>query len=334
MKVTLAIDLMGGDKSPKSTIEGIKIAIKHNDDVNFICFGTKNAIIKAKHTLGITRCKFMESSNDINSEEKVNTAIRKKESSMALCLQSTKNGEANASVSSGNTGALMSLSKIYFRAMEGINRPAICTVIPTVESISVLLDMGANAECTAQNLLEFAIMGSAFIKGAFGIENPTVGIINIGSEEAKGTPLVQEAYTLLSNSQIAKNFIGFIEGDELHNGKVNVIVTDGFTGNVVLKAMEGSGRTMKYFLKEYLFKNWLGKISIAIGLPCFRRIKQKIDPNNYNGAMFVGLNGIAVKSHGSSNAKGFANAIKVAIKLVQSDINATLKQEIISINNE
>lgn len=334
MKVTLAVDLMGGDKAPKSTIEGIKEALKRNCDIHFICFGSAEAIHKAEHVLGKERCEFVQSNDDILSHDKINIAIRKKESSMSLCLKATQEGKARASVSSGNTGALMSISKLYFRTIEGISRPAICTVIPTIESTSVLLDMGANAECTGENLLEFAIMGSAFIKGAFGIKNPAVGIVNIGEEETKGTPLVQEAHKLFKESIIAKNYIGFIEGDALHSGKVNVIVTDGFTGNIVLKTMEGSGKTMKYFLQHYLFGNILGKLATLIGLPCFKKIKSKIDPNKYNGAMFLGLNGIAVKSHGSSNAEGFANAIEVAYNLVVSDINTTVKEEIKKIHNE
>ena len=334
MKVTLAVDLMGGDKAPKSTIDGIKISLKKNDEVNFLCFGSKDAILKAQTVLGSKRCQFFESKDDVTSEDKVNIAIRKKESSMSLCLKATQEGKAHASISSGNTGALMSLSKLYFRTLDGINRPAICTIIPTIESTAILLDMGANTECTPKNLLEFAMMGSAFVKGACGVSNPKVGILNIGAEETKGTQLVQDSYKLFKESIISKNFTGFIEGDELHHGKVNVIVTDGFTGNVVLKTMEGSAKTMKHFLKSYLMGSILGKFSILVGFPCFRKILKKVDPNRYNGAMFLGLNGIAVKSHGSSNAQGFANAIKVAFKLAKTDINNTLKQEISKINNE
>lgn len=334
MNITLSIDLMGGDKAPKSTIEGIKIALKSNSDIKFLCFGSKETIQKAQIILkNNKRCEFFESNDDITPQDKVNIAIRKKESSMSLCLKATQEGKSHASISSGNTGALMAISKLYFRTIEGINRPAICTVIPTHKSTSVLLDMGANTECTPQNLLEFAIMGSAFIKGAFNIDEPKIGIINIGSEESKGTPLVQESYTLFKKSSISKNFAGFIEGDELHHGDINVIVTDGFTGNVVLKTMEGSGKTMKYFLQKYLFSTILGKIAIIIGFAHFKKIYKKIDPNRYNGAMFLGLNGIAVKSHGSSNAKGFANAIEVAYNLAKSDINTTLKQEINNIHN-
>lgn len=332
MAVTISVDLMGGDKAPKSTIEGISIYIKKNSskDVKFLCFGSKDVIEKAKHILGEERCRFFESEEDITAEDKVAVAIRKKTSSMSLCLKASQDGESDASISSGNTGALMTLAKIYFRTIDGINRPAICTVIPTIESASVLLDMGANSECTPQNLFDFAKMGSAFVKIAFGVENPTIGIINIGSEENKGIPLVQEAYHLLKNSEISQNFKGFIEGDHLHDGKINVIVTDGFTGNVVLKTMEGSGKTMKYFLKKYLFHTILGKIALVIGALSFRKMWKKVDPNNYNGAMFLGLNGIAVKSHGSSNATGFANAIKVAVRLAESQINKTLKEEIAS----
>ena len=327
MKITLAIDLMGGDKAPKSTIEGIKIAIEQNPNVHFICFGSHSVIQKAKKNLK-TRCEFIESNEDISADDKVSIAVRKKESSMSLAIKSTQDGKSHATVSSGNTGALMSLSKLYFRTIEGITRPAICTVIPTVESHSVLLDMGANIECSPQNFLEFGIMGSAFLKSAFKMSDPKVGILNIGTEESKGNQLVQDAYALFQKSSIAKNFTGFIEGDTLHNGKTNVIVTDGFTGNIVLKTMEGSGKTMKYFLKKYITGSILGKFAVMLAFPCFKKIHQKIDPNRYNGAMFLGLNGITVKSHGSSNAKGFANAINVAYNLVEAGINEHLSNEI------
>lgn len=331
MNIKLAIDLMGGDKAPKSTIDGIKKALKVNKNLEFLCFGSQKVIAKAKAELGTGACEFVESSNDITAEDKVNIAIRKKNSSMAMALVASKEGKTHATVSSGNTGALMALSKIYFRSMEGISRPAICTVIPTVKSTAVLLDMGANLETTPQNLLEFSIMGSAFVKCAFGVEKPKVGLVNIGSEETKGTELVQEGYRLLKSSSLAQNFAGFIEGGEFHNGDVNVIVTDGFTGNVIIKTMEGTGKTMKYFLKEYLFGNVLGKLALLIALPCFKKIKAKIDPNKYNGGMFLGLNGIAVKSHGSSNSEGFANAIGVAANLVKSKINEHLAKEILVI---
>jgi glycerol-3-phosphate acyltransferase PlsX len=326
--LVLSVDLMGGDKAPKATIYGIKYAIEKHQDVRFLCFGSKSAIEKAKHVIKSERCEYFESNDDITAEDKVSIAMRKKTSSMAMALEATKEGKSQATISSGNTGALMSLSKLYFRTIEGIERPAICTVIPTIKSTSVLLDMGANIECTKENLLDFAIMGSAFVKSGFGIENPTVGIVNIGTEETKGTPLVQESYKFFKESVIAKNFTGFIEGDKMHNGDCNVIVTDGFTGNVILKTMEGSGKTMKYFLRHYLMKPLFGKFVVFLGYFAFKNIERKINPNNYNGAMFVGLNGIAVKSHGSSNAKGFANAIGVAINLVKSDINKSLKEEI------
>lgn len=324
----LAIDLMGGDKAPKAPIYGIKAALEKQSDVKFLCFGSASAIEKAKSVIKSERCEYFESNDDITGEDKVSTAMRKKTSSMAMALEATKEGKSQATISSGNTGALMSISKLYFRTIKEIERPAICTVIPTVKSTSVLLDMGANIECTKENLLDFAIMGSAFVKAGFGIENPTVGIVNIGTEETKGTPLIQESYKFFKESVIAKNFLGYIEGDKMHNGDFNVIVTDGFTGNVILKTMEGSGKTMKFFLKKYLMSSVLGKLAVAIGFFAFKKIERKINPNNYNGAMFVGLNGIAVKSHGSSNSRGFANAIGVAVNLVKSDINTSLKEEI------
>lgn len=326
--LTLAIDLMGGDRAPKSTIHGIKVALDRHQDVCFLCFGSKETIEKAKQTIKSNRCEYFESTDDITAEDKVSFAIRKKNSSMSMALQATQEGRSKATVSSGNTGALMSISKLYFRTIEGIERPAICTIIPTIKSTSVLLDMGANVECTKENLLDFAIMGCAFIKSAFNITNPTVGIVNIGTEENKGTAILQDAYKLFKNSVLSKNFTGFIEGDKMNNGDCNVIVTDGFTGNVILKTMEGTGKTLKYFLRHYLTSSIFGKLSILIGYPMFKKIDRKINPNNYNGAMFVGLNGITVKSHGSASANGFANAIGVAFNLAKSDINKSLIEEI------
>lgn len=326
--LTLAIDLMGGDRAPKSTIYGVKIALERYNDVKFLCFGLEDTIKKAKHIIKSDRCEYFESTDDITAEDKVSVAIRKKSSSMALALETTQSGKSQATVSSGNTGALMSISKLYFRTIEGIERPAICTIIPTIKSTSVLLDMGANVECTKENLLDFAVMGCAFIKSAFGVMNPTVGIVNIGTEENKGTAMLQDAYKLFRNSVLAENFTGFIEGDRMNTGECNVIVTDGFTGNVLLKTMEGTGKALKYFLRHYLTNSIFGKLIVLIGYPMFKKIDRKINPNNYNGAMFLGLNGITVKSHGSASAKGFANAIGVALNLAKSDINKSLIKEI------
>jgi glycerol-3-phosphate acyltransferase PlsX len=327
--VVLSIDLMGGDNKIIVPIQGMKNFIKENKNVKFLAFGT----LEAKHQIPLELLPFVtfiQSESYITSDDDPILAMRRgKNSSMFMAIEAVNKGEANACVSAGNTGALMAISKLCFRTLEGIDRPAIATIIPTLKDFTLLLDMGANIECEPKNLHQFAIMGQAFVSSLCGIKEPTVGILNIGTEENKGTPLVRNSYTLFKENFSSNVFKGFIEGNELMAGNCNVIVTDGFSGNIALKTMEGAGKMIAGQLKHFLSSSILSKIGYLIAKPSLKEFREKFDPNNYNGAMFLGLNGISIKSHGSANVKGFKNAINVAYRLAENDIISQIKQNIV-----
>jgi glycerol-3-phosphate acyltransferase PlsX len=328
-EMILSIDLMGGDDKIFTPVEGIKLFLKEVDtSVKFLAFGTKEA---EKYITEDIKpfVEFIESESYITSDDDPVLSMRRgQKSSMFMAIKAVSEGRANACVSSGNTGALMAISKFCFKTLEGIDRPAIATILPTQKDFTLLLDMGANAECEPKNLYQFAFMGQAFVASVCGISNPTVGILNIGTEEKKGNALVKNSFTLFQEKFSQDIFKGFIEGDKLMHGDCNVIVTDGFSGNIALKTMEGVGKMMAGTLKQMLASSMLGKIGYLIGKPVFTKFREKFDPNNYNGAMFLGLNGISIKSHGSANPKGFKNAIKVAYNLSRNNIISKIKQNI------
>ena len=328
-EITLSIDLMGGDKKIVVPTDGIKTflnEVKH--PVKFLAFGTKEA--KSYITEDIKPfVTFIESEDYIKANDDPVLAMRRgKHSSMFMAIEAVKNGEASACVSAGNTGALMAISKLCFKTLEGIDRPAIATIIPTAKDFTLFLDMGANVECDPRNLYEFAFMGQAFVSSVSKIKNPTIGILNIGTEENKGTALEKNAFILFKEKFEDNTFLGFIEGDKIMTGNCHVIVTDGYSGNIALKTMEGAGKIMSLELKNFLSRSILGKIGYLLAKSSLNGFKEKFDPNNHNGAMLLGLNGISIKSHGSANAKGFKNAIKVAFNLVQNDIISKIKYNI------
>lgn len=328
-KVVISIDLMGGDNKIKTPIHGIKEFLKTNENVAFLAFGTNEAKEEVKPLIG-ERLEFIESETYIRSEDDPIVSMRRgKNSSMFMAIKSVAEGISDASVSAGNTGALMAISKLCFKTLDKIDRPAIATIIPTKTGCTLLLDMGANLECEPKNFYEFAIMGQAFISSVYGVSNPTVAILNIGTEEIKGTNLVRNSYSLFKEKFSTEIFKGYIEGDKLMQGDVNVIVTDGFSGNISLKTMEGAGKMMTGELKHLLSSSILGKMGYLIAKPVFETFKERFDPNNYNGAMFLGLNGISIKSHGSANFKGFKNAISVAYRLAKNDIISKISNNIV-----
>jgi glycerol-3-phosphate acyltransferase PlsX len=328
--IIISIDLMGGDHKIEVPIAGIKQFLEEKTkNVKFLIFGTSEA--KSHIPPEIENfVEFIESESYIKSDDDPVLAMRRgQKSSMFMAIKSVSDGLSNASVSAGNTGALMAISKLCFRTLEGIDRPAIATIIPTAKDFTLLLDMGANVECEPRNLYEFAFMGQAFVSSVTNVQNPSVGILNIGTEENKGTNLVRNSYKLFKEKFSEDIFKGFIEGDKLMAGLVNVIVADGYSGNIALKTLEGAGKAMSYHLKLYFMNSIFSKIGYLLTKPVFNKFKEKFDPNNYNGAMFLGLNGISVKSHGSANAKGFKNAIEVAYKLAQNNIIQQISSKII-----
>jgi len=332
----LALDAMGGDNSPYSVVAGANLFAEKNSNIFFIFFGDKEKLepILNKHSK-LKKCsEVVHTTEFISADEKPSTALRKsKNSSMRLAIEAVKNGKADAIVSAGNTGALMVMSKLILKTLDGIDRPAICTIIPTKKGSSLLLDMGANSACDAENLAQFAIMGDAFAKAALTVESPSIGLLNIGSEELKGHETVRVANQILGEEYTHLNYHGYVEGDDIMTGVVDVIVTDGFTGNIALKAIEGTAKILTGFFKEGFKASIFSRIGFLFSALSLKHVFKRIDPRNHNGAMFVGLNGISIKSHGNADKLGFANALKVAVNLIENKINDKIIEELRLTNN-
>lgn len=329
--LVIAIDAMGGDHAPDSVVAGVKSAEKKHPDIHFLIFGDENKVrpFIEKYRLDAKRYEFIHTPDYVASDEKPSAAVRSgRKSSLWLAIDSVKKGKASAVVSSGNTGALMAFSKLILGTMPGIHRPAIVTILPTRKSECVVLDLGANAECTSRNLVEFAVMGEAYCRAVLKRERPSIGLLNIGSEEIKGRDEIREAAQILRESPLADSFYGFVESDDIASGTVDVFVTDGFSGNIALKAIEGTARLLVGFLKQAAARSILSKLGFLLALPALKKLKKKMDPGRYNGAMLVGLKGISIKSHGGADAFGFANAIDVALNTVRNDLVGNIAQQL------
>jgi len=325
---------MGGDQAPLIVVEGAELSRKKFRNVRFIFFGDEQEISTV-----LDRFPKLKSRSDIHhtpdrveNEEKPSVALRSgRNSSMRLAINSVSEGQAHAVVSAGNTGALMAMAKFVFKVLPGIKRPAIASYFPTMKSGhgTVLLDLGANIVCDARNLAEFSVLGAVFSREVLKVQTPRVGILNVGEEEMKGNEQVKEAAQLLSRTQskISK-YIGFVEGNDITNGSVDVVVTDGFTGNITLKATEGLAKLMMQSIKDALKASWLSWFGLAFMIPAYFAVKKRMDPRRYNGGVFMGLRGLCVKSHGGTDAFGFSNAINVSLKMVQSQFNDKVAQEL------
>ncbi|MFL1781032.1 Phosphate acyltransferase [Candidatus Hepatincolaceae symbiont of Richtersius coronifer] len=338
-RVTIALDAMGGDYAPLSVIEGASRALFKNSQLYFKIFGDKDKVmpILLKYKNLANNYEFFHTSECIKANDQAFFVLRNgAKTSMGLCLQCVKNGDADAVISSGNTGALMALSKMILGTLEGIDRPAIVTLFPTRKLPCTFLDLGANSVCSKENLLQFAVMGSAFSSVISAIEHPKVGLLNIGSEAIKGNDLVKAASDLISQHQFI-NYCGFAEGNDILKGDFDVIVADGFTGNIALKAMEGTISFIKFkgikFFKSAPLAILGGAILYLLTFIRIEKTFQQLDPKNYNGAMLIGLNGISVKSHGNAGKKAFASAINVTYKLVIGRVNEKIKDKIELLNN-
>lgn len=338
-KIIIALDAMGGDRAPSIVVEGASIAFKKDKDLFFNIFGNEKVLLPllGKHKNLSGNYKIFHTESAVGNEDKPAIALRQgRDSSMRLAINSVKDKTSHAVVSAGNTGALMVMSKFVLTTIKGIDRPAIVTYIPTRKKPCVMLDLGANSECSAQQLLQFGIMGDAFCKSILGEKNPTIGLLNIGSESLKGNKLVQEASDLLLENKHL-NYAGFAEGHDIFRGKFDVIVTDGFTGNITLKVIEGTISFIKYKIRSIFKGNYFSYFGILLTLLfSFIRLKKvvkEVDPRLYNGAMLVGLDGISVKSHGGADKISFANAIHVAKKLVVAKINDKIRDELNNIKD-
>ncbi|WP_426035632.1 phosphate acyltransferase PlsX [Brevundimonas sp. DC300-4] len=326
----ISLDAMGGDHGPPVVVGGIRDYIRRHgeQDVRFLLHGDEQAIVAelAKFNLTSEVCDIRHTDKKIASDEKPAQAMRRgKGSSLWNAIEAVKSGEAGAVVSAGNTGALMAISKLILRmAAPGLERPAIVASWPTQRGVTAVLDVGANIESDAEQLVEFAIMGEAFHTAVHGTARPTIGILNVGSEDMKGHEEVREAARILREGGLGLNYHGFVEGDDIAKGTVDVVVTDGFTGNIALKTAEGVARFISVLLKEALTSSLQAKAGAFIAMPALKAMAQKIDPSAINGGPLLGLNGIVVKSHGGADAKGFGNAIRIAVDLARSDYMQTV----------
>jgi glycerol-3-phosphate acyltransferase PlsX len=329
--LTIALDAMGGDHAPQVVLAGADMARERFPDLRFLLHGDEAAIrplLEPRPRLA-ARCQIEHTPERVDAHARPSQVLRQgRDTSMCLAVEAVKTGRASAAVSAGNTGALMALAKFVLKTLPGIERPAIASLMPTRRSETVFLDLGANAECDADNLVQFAVMGEVFARAVLGVPKPTVGLLNIGTEEVKGHDTIREAAAALRASDLPIEFRGFVEGTDLTSGKVDVVVTDGFTGNVALKVLEGTVGLYTQFLREAFKSSILARAGYALASPALQLLRQRLDPRRYNGAMFLGLNGIVVKSHGGTDALGFANAIGVAVDLVQQGTNQRITAEL------
>jgi len=326
-ELVLSIDAMGGDAGPAAIVAGAAIARRRHPKARFLFHGDEailKPLISRRHWLA-KRSEIVHAPDVVSMEEKPSQAMRRgRDSSMWHALESVASKNADAAVSAGNTGALMAMSLFVLKRIEGIVRPAIAVLWPTMRGQTVVLDVGANAECEAEQLVDFAVMGEAFARAIFGIERPTVGILNIGEEDVKGIEPVKRAAQILRASTLPIEFFGFVEGDDIGAGAADVVVTDGFTGNVALKTAEGTAKLISHFFRSALMRSVFGRVGALLASGALRTLRKKMDPRSSNGGVFLGLNGVVVKSHGGTDALGFASAIDLAIDMAQSDVVARI----------
>ena len=326
-KIILAIDAMGGDDGPEPLIEGALRALDGGLSAKFLLFGDAellSPLVEARPRLA-GACEIRHSEDVVSMTDKPSQAVRRgRKTSMWGAIQAVKNQEAAAVVSSGNTGALMAMSVVSLRLIEGVDRPAIAAIWPTMKGRSVVLDVGANVEADAGQLTKFAIMGEAFCRTLTGNAKPSVGLLNVGAEELKGHEMIRTAAQYLREADPDMNFHGFVEGDDISSGTVDVVVTDGFTGNIALKTAEGAARLVGSWVRGALTGSLLAKCGALLAYGPLRGLKQKMDPNSVNGGVFLGLKGVIVKSHGGAAAHGVASAIRMAHGLAQSSYQAEI----------
>jgi glycerol-3-phosphate acyltransferase PlsX len=330
-KVRIALDAMGGDIGASVVIPGAAISLARHPDTEFLLFGDRALIDAelAKHPAMKAVSRVIHTDVAVSGHDKPSQALRRgrKTSSMWLAIDAVKKGEADVAISAGNTGALMAMARFCLRMLPGIDRPAIAGVWPTARGDSVILDVGATIGGDAQHLKALAVMGSAMASVLFDLERPTVGLLNIGTEEIKGREEIREAAELLRKLDLPQmKFIGFVEGDGIGQGAADVIVTEGFSGNISIKVAEGTARQISEFLRAALARTWRARIGYLFARTAFKALRDKLDPNKSNGGVFLGLNGVVVKSHGGTDAEGFAYAVDVGYEMVRYDLLAKINQ--------
>jgi glycerol-3-phosphate acyltransferase PlsX len=318
---------MGGDAAPEVVLDGLELAAERHPQARFLLVGDEarvgGALALRKRAAKV--CSLRHAPEVISGDLKPTAALRMRGSSMRLAIDAVAAGEAAGIVSAGNTGALMALAKIVIKTMPEIDRPALAAIGPSARGDVVLLDLGANVQCDARNLVEFAIMGDAFARVALGLTTPSIGLLNVGSEELKGDDRVRAAAEILRDSHVGAQFRGFIEGHDIAAGTVDVVVTDGFTGNVALKTGEGALKLMRDLLRQVFTSSVPARLGYLLARPALDRLREWMDPRRYNGAILLGLNGVVVKSHGGTDALGFAHAVDVAMDMVTHGYNDRIR---------
>jgi glycerol-3-phosphate acyltransferase PlsX len=321
---------MGGDRAPAIVVEGLEIAAERHPQMRFLLFGDEARVapLLAAHRRAAAAATLRHAPEAVPNAMKPTAALRLRGASMRLAIEAVAAGEAAGIVSAGNTGALTALAKIVLKTLPGIDRPAMAGIGPSARGDFVMLDLGANVQCDSRNLVEFAVMGEVFARTVLGLNQPSIGLLNVGAEELKGDERVREAAEVLKASPLASLFHGFVEGHDIAAGTVDVVVTDGFTGNVALKTGEGTLKLVRDLLREVFSSSVAAKLGYLLARPALERLREWLDPRRYNGAVLVGLNGVVVKSHGGTDALGFAHAMDLAIDMVLHRFNARIRDEL------
>jgi glycerol-3-phosphate acyltransferase PlsX len=326
-EIVVSVDAMGGDNAPQAIIDGIAIAHVRHPKVKYLLHGDHarlQPILLGKPTLKNV-AQVMHCDGVIAMDEKPGQAVRRsRNTSMGRAIESVAANEAQVAISAGNTGALMAIAKVRLRTVPGLSRPAIAALWPTIRGQTVVLDVGANIDSDARQLVDFAIMGEAYARVVFGLDHASIGLLNLGAEEMKGHEELKAAAAALRDSGLPLRFHGFIEGDDISAGTVDVVVTDGFTGNIALKAAEGTARLIGHYIRSSMQRSMLSRLGYLLAKPGFDVLRQKMDPRAVNGGVFLGLNGVVVKSHGGTDGVGFATALELAIEMGESDFTARI----------
>ena len=335
-KLTIALDAMGGDAGPEMVLPGAELASVRHPDLKLLLFGDRTQLttLLEKYPRLKARSEVRHSENAIAMNDKPSQALRRGrgKSSMWLAIDAVRSGQAQGVVSAGNTGALMAMARFVLKTIPGIERPAIAAIWPTLRGESVVLDVGATIGADARQLVEFALMGEAMARSLMGLSRPTVGLLNIGVEEVKGLEQVKEAGRLLRDLGLPLEYKGFIEGDDIGKGTVDVVVTEGFTGNIALKTAEGTAKQLSTYLKLVLNRTLLSRLGALLATGAFATLRERMDPRKHNGGVFLGLNGIVVKSHGGTDALGFATAVDVAIEMIRNGLVAKIAADVAEMN--
>ncbi|MGE0426143.1 MAG: phosphate acyltransferase PlsX [Reyranellaceae bacterium] len=323
-KIVIALDGMGGDMAPDMVVRGAGIARERHPDITFRLFGQATRLAELVKRVRWLKdcCEIVPAEDVVSNDDTPRQALRKRAtSSMGMALDAVADGQADCIVSAGNTGALLASATVMLRTLPGIRRPALSSLLPTMRGETVMLDLGANMQCDANNLAEFAVMGSVFARTVLGLDEPRVGLLNVGSEEGKGNETLRDAAAMLKAEGSPVRFHGFVEGNDIGAGAVDVVVTDGFTGNVALKAIEGTAKLYTGFVRDAFKTSTLAKLGYVLASGAWNKLRKRVDPRRYNGGVFLGVNGVCVKSHGGTDALGFAYAIGVAVDLVKYNLN-------------